>query len=247
MAAAGALTGAGNSTVSRELGRGAVSEGVGMSQRNMTQPGGAAFGQAALAAGSLAFELAKKWWVLALRGVILIIIGLLAFVNPIIWVTFVGVYMLFDGVSMLVAGIGGQPMVQSRWLLLIIGVLSVIAGLYILLNPVAGGLILTYVVAAWALVGGILTIITAIRLREEIDNEWWLIISGALAVIFGLLVFFGGGPIGDDAAGIGNIGVVAGFLAIATVFGVFAILVGVLSLILAFRVRDFGKQIGAVT
>jgi uncharacterized membrane protein HdeD (DUF308 family) len=212
----------------------------------LTQPGGA-FGQAALAAGSLAFELAKKWWVLALRGVILIIIGLLAFVNPLVWVTFVGVYMLFDGVSMLVAGIGGQPMVQSRWLLIIIGVLSVIAGLYILLNPVAGGLILTYVVAAWALVGGILTIITAIRLREEIDNEWWLIISGVLAVIFGLLVFFGGGPIGDDAAGMSNIGVVAGFLAIATVFGVFAILVGILSLVLAFRVRDFGKQIGAVS
>jgi uncharacterized membrane protein HdeD (DUF308 family) len=72
--------------------------------------------------------------------------------------------------------------------------------------------------------------------REEIDNEWWLIISGVLAVIFGVLVFLGG-----------ERGVVAGAWAIATVFGVFAILVGILSIVLSFRVRDFGTRIGAVT
>jgi uncharacterized membrane protein HdeD (DUF308 family) len=77
-----------------------------------------------------------------------------------------------------------------------------------------------------------LTIISALRLREEIDNEWWLVLSGVLGIIFGILVFNN---------------VIAGFLAIATVFGVFAILMGILSIVLSFRVRDFGKAIGAVT
>jgi uncharacterized membrane protein HdeD (DUF308 family) len=194
--------------------------------------GGAPLGDRALVAGGMAFELAKKWWVLLLRGILLIIAGLLAFVSPVTWVIFVGVYMLFDGMSFLLAGFGDQPGGQSRWPLIIIGVLGLLAGLIILWNPELGGITLTYVIAAWAVVTGILTIIAALRLREEIDNEWWLVLSGVLAIIFGILVFQN---------------VLAGVLTIAWVFGIFAIVVGILSIALAFRVRDFGTRIGAVT
>jgi uncharacterized membrane protein HdeD (DUF308 family) len=180
----------------------------------------------------MAFELAKKWWVLLLRGILLIIIGLLAFVSPLVWVTFVGIYMLIDGMVMLISGFSEQPAGQSRWPLLVIGVLGLLAGLIILWNPALGGITLTIVIAAWAIVTGILTIIAAIRVREEIDNEWWLIISGVLAIIFGILVFQN---------------VLAGILTIAWIFGIFAIVAGILSIALAFRVRDFGTQIGAVS
>ena len=203
-----------------------------MSQEGATRPGGAGFGEQALAAGGLAFELARKWWVLLLRGILLIIIGLLAFVSPLVWVTFVGIYILIDGITMLMSGFSDQPAGQSRWPLVILGVLGLVAGLLILWNPALGAITLTTIVAAWAVIGGILTIISALRLREEIDNEWWLVLSGILAIIFGVLVFTN---------------VLAGILTIAWVFGVFAIVVGILSIALAFRVRDFGTRIGAVT
>jgi uncharacterized membrane protein HdeD (DUF308 family) len=196
------------------------------------RPGGAPLGERALVAGGMAFELAKKWWVLLLRGILLIIAGLLAFVSPVTWVIFVGVYMLFDGMSFLLAGFTDQPGGQSRWPLIIIGVLGLLAGVIILWNPALGGITLTYVIAAWAIVTGVLTIISALRLREEIDNEWWLVLSGVLAIIFGILVFQN---------------VLAGILTIAWVFGIFAIVVGILSIALALRVRDFGTRIGAVT
>ena len=198
----------------------------------MVQSGVVMPGRGALATGGLAFELAKKWWVLLIRGALLIIAGLLAFVSPVTWVIFVGVYMLFDGMSFLLAGFSDQPGGQSRWPLLIIGILGLLAGLIILWNPALGGITLTYVIAAWAIVTGVLTIITALRLREEIDNEWWLVLSGVLAIIFGVLVFQN---------------VLAGILTIAWVFGIFAVVVGILSIALAFRVRDFGTRIGAVT
>jgi uncharacterized membrane protein HdeD (DUF308 family) len=205
--------------------------GTVMSQRGPVR-GGADPAARALNAGSLAFELAKKWWVLLLRGILLIIVGLLAFVSPLVWVTFVGIYMLFDGFSLLMAGFSDQPAGQSRWPLLITGVLGLVAGLIVLWNPELGGLTLTIVIAAWAIITGILTIISAIRVREEIDNEWWLIISGVLAIIFGILVFQN---------------VLAGILTIAWIFAIFAIVAGILSIALAFRVRDFGTRIGAVT
>ena len=198
----------------------------------MDQSGAAIPGRGTFATGGLAFELSKKWWVLLIRGVLLIIAGVLAVVSPVTWVIFVGVYMLFDGMTLLLSGFSDQPGGQSRWPLVIIGVLGLLAGLLILWNPALGGITLTYVIAAWAIVTGILTIITALRLRDEIDNVWWLVLSGVLAVIFGILVFQN---------------VLAGILTIAWVFGLFAVVVGILSIALAFRVRDFGTRIGAVT
>ncbi len=198
----------------------------------MSERAAASIGAAGLAAGGMAFELAKKWWVLLLRGILLIIIGLLAFVSPLVWVTFVAIYMLIDGMVMLISGFGDQPTGQSRWPLIIVGILGLLAGLIVLWNPALGGITLTIVIAAWAIVTGILEIIAAVRLREEIDNEWWMIITGVLAIIFGILVFQN---------------VLAGILTIAWVFGIFAIVAGILSIALAFRVRDFGTKIGAVT
>src|SRR5918993_4038264 len=116
-----------------------------MSQGSAMQPGGPPLGERALSAGGLAFELAKKWWVLLLRGILLIIIGLLAFVSPLVWVTFVGIYILIDGITMLMSGFSDQPAGQSRWPLVILGVLGLIAGLIILWDPELGGVTLTYV------------------------------------------------------------------------------------------------------
>ena len=74
-----------------------------MNQRGQTRPG------VGVVAGSLAYELAKKWWVLLVRGVLLILIGMLAFVSPLTWVVFVGVYALIDGTAMLISGFSDQP------------------------------------------------------------------------------------------------------------------------------------------
>lgn len=187
---------------------------------------------AALAAGSLAFEMAKKWWVLLLRGILLLVIGILSFTNPLVWITFAGAYMLIDGIGLLWAGFGPQPTGQSRWPLLLVGILGIIAGLIVLINPVIGGLSLVWVIGAWAIITGILEIVSAIALRQEIDNEWWLILTGVLAIIFGILVFQN--PL-------------AGAFAIQTIFGAFAVVAGIFSIALAFRVRSFGQKIGAVS
>lgn len=186
---------------------------------------------AALAAGGLAFEMSKKWWVLALRGVLLIIMGILAFTSALFLITLIGAYMLIDGVGMLWAGFGPQPTGQSRWPLLLVGILGIVAGLIVIGNPVIGGLTIVWVIAAWAIVVGLLEIVSAITLRKEIDNEWWMILTGVLSIIFGVLAYMN--PIAAGSA-------------IQTIFAIFAIVAGVFSIALAFRVRSFGKEIGAV-
>ncbi len=184
-------------------------------------------------------SLSRNWWLVLLRGIAAIVFGVLAFVLPgltlLTLVILYGVYALFDGVVALMAAFwadGRAGKTGSRWWLAVVGVLGILAGLFTFFWPGITTLVLLFFIGAWSLLNGVFTIVGAIRLRKEIDNEWWLVLSGVLAIIFGILVFQN---------------VLAGILTIAWVFGIFAVVVGILSIALAFRVRDFGTRIGAVT
>jgi Short repeat of unknown function (DUF308) len=66
--------------------------------------------------------------------------------------------------------------------------MGIIAGLVALLWPglTANGLV--YVIAGWAVVTGVLEVLTAILLRAEVENGWLLAGSGALSTLFGILL-----------------------------------------------------------
>ena len=74
-------------------------------------------------------------------------------------------------------------------------------------------------IACWAIVLGVFQIIGAIRLRKEIDNEWTLILGGALSVLFGLVLLV--------APGAGAVGLIWVIAAYAIVFGVLLVMAGV--------------------
>lgn len=169
----------------------------------------------------LSAEITNRWWVVALRGVAGILLGIAAFVWPgktlLVLVILFGAYLLVDGVLSLAAG----GMARS-WLLLVIGAVSVIAGILTLVWPGITALVLVFLAGARAIVDGIFELITAFRMRRVIENEWLLILVGALSVIFGVLVFFFPG---------------AGLLALVYLIGAYAFLTGVLLIALALRLR----------
>lgn len=169
--------------------------------------------------------LARNWWLLLLRGIAGILFGLLAFAWPGITllslVILYGFYALIDGLFAILAAIKGGN-VESRWWLILIGILGVAAGLLTFFWPNITALVLTMFIGAWALIHGIFEIVGAIKIRKEIDNEWWLILSGALSVIFGLMVLIMPG---------------AGALALIWVIGAYAIIFGGLLVGFAFRLK----------
>jgi uncharacterized membrane protein HdeD (DUF308 family) len=169
--------------------------------------------------------LAKNWWLLLLRGIAAIIFGLLAFAWPgltlLTLILFYGAFALVDGVLAIVAAItGGVP--GSRWWLAIVGLLGIAAGLLTFLTPGLTALVLLFFIAGWAIVTGVFEIIGAIKLRKEIDNEWLLILSGIISVLFGVGVMLAPG---------------AGALALVWVIGAYSVVMGVIFVALAFRLR----------
>jgi uncharacterized membrane protein HdeD (DUF308 family) len=135
--------------------------------------------------------------------------------------TFYGAYALIDGVFAIMAALrGGEA--QSRWWLILIGILGIAAGLLTFLWPGITALVLALFIGAWSLIHGIFEIVGAIKIRKEIDNEWWLILSGALSVVFGLVMLILPG---------------AGALALVWVIGAYSIIFGALLVCFAFRLK----------
>jgi uncharacterized membrane protein HdeD (DUF308 family)/sporulation protein YlmC with PRC-barrel domain len=172
--------------------------------------------------------LSRNWWALALRGLSAILFGVAAFVVPAITlfvlVILFGAYMLVDGVFAIVAAIRAAGNEARWWVLLVEGILGVLAGGIAFAWPSITALALLYVVAAWAIVTGILEIAGAVRLRREIEGEWALGLSGALSLLFGVLLVVIPAP--------------AGILSLLWLIGAYAIAFGVVLLVLAFRVRN---------
>ena len=183
-------------------------------------------GQHGLAPGAtLVHALAKNWWLEVLRGVAAIIFGVLALANPgIALVTLVllwGIYALVDGVLAIAAAVmGGNPM--PRWWLAIVGLAGIGAGIMTFVYPSITAFVLLIFIAVWAIVLGIFQIYGAIKLRKEIEGEWFLILSGALSVLFGLLLLARPG---------------AGALAVIWIIGVYAIALGVIYVVFGLKLR----------
>lgn len=174
---------------------------------------------------TMVHALAKNWWLLLLRGIAAIIFGVLAFVWPgltlLTLILFYGAFALVDGVLAIIAAItGGAP--APRWWLAIVGLLGIAAGLLTFLMPGLSALVLLLFIAGWAIATGIFQIVGAIRLRKEIDNEWLLILTGVISVLFGIGMMLAPG---------------AGALALVWVIGTYAIISGALLVALAFRLK----------
>ena len=102
-----------------------------------------------------------------------------------------------------------------------------IQGLLTFLAPGITALALLFYIAIWAIATGVLQILAGIRLHKQIQGEWLLILGGLASVIFG--VFMMAQP-------------VVGALAMAWLIALYAVLFGVLLVLLALRVRAFGQQ-----
>jgi uncharacterized membrane protein HdeD (DUF308 family) len=178
-------------------------------------------------------ELSRTWWMLAVRGVAAVIFGLLALIWPQITllalVLVFGAYALVDGVFSLVAAARGRELAGgSRGWLILEGLLGIAAGIVAIVWPDITALALLWVIAAWAVVTGVLEIVAAIRLRRVLDNEWLLIVAGALSVVFGLILIIWPG---------------SGAIGLVWLIGIYAIAFGIVLLGLALRLRGLGRRL----
>jgi uncharacterized membrane protein HdeD (DUF308 family) len=162
---------------------------------------------------------------LALRGVLAVLFGVVVLVWPDVTVLALAlmfaVYAVLDGIGLVAGGLGRRGG-ERRWSYVVAGLAGIVAGLIAAAWPAITAFVLILVVGAWAVVTGVLQIITAVRLRRDRTGWWVLALSGAVSVIAGVIVLAR-----PDL----------GALALAAVVGVFALVAGVALLWAAWQVR----------
>ncbi len=169
--------------------------------------------------------LARNWWAMELRGALTVAFGLLALFLPAITlgalVLVFGIYALAEGTVLLIMSFNKKN-TQHWWITLLQGIAGIGAGIITFVWPQISAVVLLAIIAVWAIFTGVLEIVGAIRLRKEIKGEWLLVLSGVLSLVFAYIL------LSNPAAGA---------LALVWVIGVYAVVFGILQMILGARIH----------
>lgn len=171
-------------------------------------------------------RLSSHWWLFLIRGVLALALGIVMPLVPgaaILTLALVfGAYAFVDGIVAIAAAIRMRHADSQLLWLIVEGVLGVLTGIVTFVYPGITALVLVFLFAWWAVFSGIAAIVTAVRFRALIPNEWLTIILGVLSVVTGVVMF---------------LVPAAGALAIVWTISVYALLAGIVMIGLAFRLR----------
>lgn len=174
----------------------------------------------------------RMWWLIVMRGLAALLFGLVAIFWPGIslgvLVMIFGAYALADGIISLLSGLRLPAGDMRRGFLFLTAGTAIVIGLISVLWPGATIVFLLYLVAAWALIFGVIEIAGSLRLKREIGPDWPLSKGGILLVVFGLLLVL-----------------FPGAVAVVTtwVIGVIALLIGIALLGFAWRQHQRDRRI----
>src|SRR5216683_1758046 len=117
-----------------------------------------------------------SWWALAIRGVAGILLGIAAFawtgITLLVLIALFAAYLLVDGAFAIVAGIRGaswllRRIVRNEFLLVLGGIVSIVFGILLAINPSAGVVTIVWLFGAYMLIFGVLALALALRLRSS--------------------------------------------------------------------------------
>jgi uncharacterized membrane protein HdeD (DUF308 family) len=174
----------------------------------------------------------RVWGGLALRGLVAILFGALALSRPgatvLALVYLFGAFAFMDGLFALVSSVRIAKLQGRWWPMLLLGLVGIAIGVLSFVEPAVTAVGWLYYIAIWAVLTGILEVAAAISLRKVIEGEWMLGVSGVLSIAFGILI--------GTKPGVG-------MLSLTWLIGAYAIVLGVLFLGLAFRLRGAQKRL----
>ena len=177
---------------------------------------------------ALSEVLADSWWAVGLRGLIGIAFGLICLLVPaaaiLALILLFSAYMLVDGVLAIASGIKAARNGERWGLLILEGVVDLAAGAVAFLWPEITTVVFVILIAVWAIISGGLMLGAAFRLKLD-HGRGWLALGGVASVIFGIVLL---------------VAPVVGAVVLTWWIGAYAIVFGVVLLVLAFQLH--GKK-----
>jgi uncharacterized membrane protein HdeD (DUF308 family) len=165
------------------------------------------------------------------RGLAAIVFGVLTLVWPkitlAVLVLLFGIFAVISGVTAIVAALRSRE--EHHWgVLLFEGILGVLAGAVALVWPGITALAFLFLIAAWAILTGVLELVAPLAFPMSFGRGLLFVLSGILSIVFGTLIAF------QPAAGL---------LAVAWLIGIYAIIIGVMQVVVYFEARSVAHSL----
>ena len=173
-----------------------------------------------------------NWWMLASRGVLSLIFGLIVLLYTSValkvFIYIFATYIIIDGLAAVTTAIRERGFL-GRWAwVLFEGILGCIVGIVAFAMPSLIALVFLYVIASWAIMTGIIQVVAALTIRGFAIREWALGLAGLVSIVFGILLF---------------LYPATALLTILWVVGIYAIVFGLLFLVRAFQWRSWASSL----
>ena len=180
----------------------------------------------------MAIALRGTWWSLALRGIVALVFGLLFLVWPLAATEFAvkvlfAVFCLLDGAVHISGILSDRQTAGARWLGVAEGLCLILLGLVTFFWPGFTFFLLVYFVAIRALLMGLFRAYMGIALMNVGASGWVSLLTGIVAIAFGVLIFFNPESI-------------------VTLLGILALFIGIVFLVLAVQERSWAGSAEAM-
>ena len=181
-------------------------------------------------------KLYKNWWLLLLKGVMTILLGLILLLMPgptiKLFSLITGIIITMSGLS-LISGAFSHRRYNYEWTWwLMEGMVDLVIGILIILNPMEAVNVIVFILALWVLIMGIIQLITAINIQYHLPGNFIFILGGVVAVIFGILL------LAAPSSGIKGI---------VLIFSIFTILYGISQIYISILLRKLViEQLGEI-
>ncbi|HYT04826.1 MAG TPA: DUF308 domain-containing protein [Gemmatimonadales bacterium] len=182
--------------------------------------------------GQLAASVRHHWWLFLLRGIAALAFGLLTLLSPaatlVVLTAFIAAYALVDGIVALAYAFQLRPLFARWWVLLLQGLVSAAFGILAFMHP---GLSLAYIVVSvslWMLLASVVQFLLARVQKAMGASSVWSTLGGVLSLALAV-------------AAIAYPGLTVA--AVIALVAWFALVVGVVQLVVAFRVRSIAAAV----
>lgn len=175
----------------------------------------------------------KYWWLVLIKGIILIFLSFFIFGNPagtlLGLALYIGISLMVTGVLLIITSISNRESDTQWGWNLAGGILDLIFGFILLSNPAVTATVLPFVVGFWMIFYGITLFVGSFGSKKEGDKNWWVnLLGGILTVIVGYIVMSN---------------IITGAIAITFWIGTGFMLFGIVNISIAFKMKRLANKL----
>jgi uncharacterized membrane protein HdeD (DUF308 family) len=120
--------------------------------------------------GSVQNRQKDGWWIMLLIGILGVLVGGYALLNPplsmLAFIFLVAIEAIVLGVFLVMLGYKVRQATTREWILYAMGAVSILFGIFVLMNPAVGSVKIIYAIAIWAIIIGVLKVMFAFKVKS---------------------------------------------------------------------------------